>query len=248
MASSNFFNLKSDKTDLKKGFVHFKDPGDKAIEGPFPAQALPDIITGGLVLWLDASTYVSGDWNSLVGNITASLYNTGQTITKQPNNGGVIQSTGLYSDDGFFIDVDYSTISYTIMIATKYMPGGVGGTDLQGRVLTGINNNWLLGNWFGHVNQYYASGWVYGPDEKDNVDWNIYTGTRSQSNIFSIYNGKTMLASNSDGFTGPNRLGIFHYGEPSYAQCGFLLVYDRLLSDLEIEQNYNVYKSRYGLN
>jgi len=247
MSSSNFFNPKSNQNNLKKGFVRFNDPGDKAITGPFPAP-LPEIVQSGLVLWLDGSRYSNSDWESLVGTGIAILSNDDGTITRELNNGGVVQSTGLSIQDGLLVDINYYKSAYTVMTATKYMPGGVYG--YQGRVVSAYYNNWLLGNWDGNINQYYAEGWVYNPSSPDNTDWNIYTGTRNGSNLYNFYNGITLIESNYNGSQGPNGLGIFKHeyeGEVSYAQCGFVLVYDRALSDAEIAQNYNGYKSRYGL-
>lgn len=256
MSSSNFFNPKSNQTNLKKGYVHFNDPGDKPILGPFPSPSpspipptpIPDIVMDGLVLWLDASTYSSGNWASLVGTDVAVLSNDFGTITKETNNGGVIQSTGLSEEDGFSVNQFYSGDS-TIMTATKYMPGGVNG--YQGRIISATNNNWLLGNYQGSINQYYAEGWVSNPYSPDNTDWNIYTGTKNGYNLYNLYNGITLIDSNYNGTQGPNGLGIFKHlysNEVSYGQCGFVLVYNRELSGSEILQNYEGYKSRYGLS
>jgi hypothetical protein len=252
MASSNFFNPKSNQNNLKKGFVKFNDPGDKPILGPFPSPTpspslYPNIVMNGLVLWLDGSFYTSGDWISLVGTDIAVLTNDGGTVTKESNNGGVVQSTGL-SEDGFLVDKNY-TGDYTVMTATKYMPGGVNG--YQGRIVSAYYNNWLLGNWDGNINQYYAQGWISNPDAKDNIDWNIYTGTRNGANYYTFYNGITLVDANFNGSQGPNGLGIFQHAyqdEVCYGQCGFVLVYDRVLTSTEITQNYNAYKSRYGLS
>lgn len=247
MSSSNFFNPKSNQPHLKKGFVHFIDPGDKANTGPFP-PALPEIVQSGLVLWLDGSRYSNGNWESLVGTDVAVLSNDYGTITAESNNYGVVQSNGLSDQDGFLVEKYYSGSS-TVMTATRYMPGGVDG--YQGRVISAYYNNWLLGNWNGNINQYYAEGWIYNPGEPDNTDWNIYTGTRNNSNVYNFYNGSNLIASNSNGLQGPNGLGIFKHefsNEVSYAQCGFVLVYDRELSADEIAQNYEAYKSRYGLS
>ena len=130
------------------------------------------------------------------------------------------------------------------MTATRYLSGGP-----HGRIISAAGNNWLLGNWDGAVNQYYAEGWVNGPYGYSNNNWNIHTGTRNGNN-YKIYNGVNLIASNIGGGKGPYNLGIFYHlypNEVTNGQCGFVIMYDRELSESEIATNYNVLKDRFGL-
>jgi hypothetical protein len=205
------------------------------------------IVTDGLVMNLDASTWSgTGDWYSSVGSYVG-VYNPGTVgaITKQSNNGGVIQSEGTEAGAGFVTNSNFASGDYTIMTATIYLPGSP-----PGRIVSATGNNWLLGNWNGNIDQYYAEGWISNPPAVGNTSWNIYTGTRNGANFYSFYNGSTLIDSNFNGNSGPANLSIFNSqypGETSYSQCGFILVYDRVLSPEEITINYNAYAARFGL-
>jgi len=207
----------------------------------------PPIITDGLVMNLDASTWNgAGDWYSSVGGYVGTyIPGSGGTITKQSNNGGVVQSEGTEAGAGFVITSNFAGGDYTVMTATIYLPG-----TAPGRIVSATGNNWLLGNWNGNFNQYYAEGWISNPAAPGNTSWNIYTGTRNGANFYTFYNGTTLVDSNYNGSQGPVDLSIFtsqYPGETSYSQCGFLLVYNRVLSPEEVTTNYNAYAARFGL-
>jgi hypothetical protein len=206
-----------------------------------------ELITDGLVFYFDASDWSGiGDWYSRVGNYTGSLTNTNNTITKELNNGGVIQSTGEIAYNGFqILNSNFANGDYTVMTSTKYLEGGP-----AGRIVSATGNNWLLGNWVGQTNIYYAEGWV-NQNGNYNTNWNIYTGTRSATTgICTEYNGLNLLAENIGGSAGPINLGVFNHmyaNETSYGQCGFVLLYNCVLTQEEIATNYNVLKGRFGL-
>jgi len=205
-----------------------------------------ELITDGLVFYFDASDWSGiGDWYSRVGNYTGSLTNTNNTITKELNNGGVIQSTGEIAYNGFqILNSNFANGDYTVITSTKYLEGGP-----AERIVSATGNNWLLGNWGGSINQYYAGGWVNGPYGYSNNNWNIHAGTRNGNN-YKLYNAANLIVSNIGGHYGPINLGVFNhqYGnETSYGQCGFVLLYNRELTQEEIATNYNVLKGRFGL-
>ena len=91
-----------------------------------------------------------------------------------------------------------------------------------GRIVSATGNNWLLGNWNGNFNQYYAEGWVSHPDATGNTSWNIYTGTRNGANFYSFYNGSTLVDSNYNGSEGPIDLSIFTSQYSIYIASGLL--------------------------
>ena len=122
----------------------------------------------------------------------------------------------------------------------------------RGRIINGLNNNWLMGHWASTTENYYAEGWVSAVSSgTSDTNWRIMTSTsNTTSPSYSLYVNGTLSVSNTNGTAGPNGLRIGAYGgggEFSMGQCGFVLAYNRILSAAEILQNYNATKSRFGL-
>ena len=206
----------------------------------------PSIVTSGLVLCLDAANprSYSGTgttWTDLSGN---------------GNNGTLVNSPtfsqGVFTFDGAtnYINVsgvNFATGTSTIMGVARY----TGAT--RGRIINGLNNNWLMGHWGNTTENYYAEGWVSAVSSGTNdTNWRIMTATsNTTSPSYSLYVNGTLSASNTNGTAGPNGLRIgalgISSGEFSTGQCGFVLAYNRILSAAEILQNYNATKSRFGL-
>ena len=122
----------------------------------------------------------------------------------------------------------------------------------QLRVLTGISNNWLLGYWNGCSSQYYAEGWVAGAGgPAAETTWSMYTGTGNVStDQWTLWKNNTKVVTNSNGGSqGPNGLCINTGGyiERSACEVSLILVYNRVLTDTEITQNFNAVRGRYAL-
>ena len=211
----------------------------------------PSIVRDGLVLLLDAANVKSypgtgTTWYDLSGN-----GNNGVITGSVPYStlfGGVLNTPGT---TGNYINITLNLVSvnHTVMIASKYA-----NSSQNGRILSGLSNNWLLGH-HGSGNtrgDYYAQGWVYGPSTTGGDVWGIYTGTGNIStDTWELYDNAVLKASSSAGSQGPNSLTIGRHGgsdgEYSNAYVGFLMCYNRVLSANEIQQNYNAMKGRYGL-
>ncbi len=204
------------------------------------------IVTDGLITYLDPKTYVYGS-NTLVD---ISGYGNNGTLVNgafhRNTNGGVIVLDG--SDD--YIDVpgpNMSASNYTVMGAARYITVG-------GRTFSGRSNNWLMGHWSLTTENHYAEGWVSnvqnGPQDHQ---WRIYatTGNISADSYASYVNGVLVAGPNANGSQGPNGLSIGRYGpggsEYSNSEIGFLLIYNRVLSNAEILQNYFAFRQRYGI-
>ena len=206
----------------------------------------PAIVTSGLVLCLDAANPKSYSgtgttWTDLSGN----GYN--GTLVNSPT-----FSQGVFTFNGStnYINVsgvNFATGTSTIMGAARY----TGAT--RGRIINGLNNNWLMGHWANTTQNYYAEGWVSAVSSGTNdTNWRIMTATsNTTSPSYSLYVNGTLSVSNTNGTAGPNGLCIGAYaggvGEFSTGQCGFVLAYNRILTAAEILQNYNATKSRFGL-
>jgi hypothetical protein len=209
-----------------------------------------DVITNGLVMHLDADSPESYPgsgtrWYDLSNNNNNGTLNGGTTYTT--NGGyGVIQLNGTSSTVSVS-SLNLSSSNFTIIGATRYTSTG------GGRILSGLNNNWLLGHWQNSVANYFSEGWVSsaGAGGTD-TSWRIYTGTGNISaDVYSMYINGTLNVSNNGGSAGPNGLSIGSYApagiEFSNAQVGFVLAYNRVLLQSEITRIYDAFKFRIGL-
>jgi hypothetical protein len=212
----------------------------------------PSIVTNGLVMCLDAGftpSYpgvgttiydISGNGNH------GTLYN---GVGYSTNSGGVLTFDG--SDDYVLSSTpNLTSTNYTVMGAARYS-GGV-----RGRMITNAaTNNWLMGQWNNSTENYYADGWVSNVQAGANdTNWRIYSALGNVSgDSYSLYVNNSLSAGpNSNGSAGPNGISIGRWiggggGEQSIGEFSFLLAYNRILTTAEMTQNYNAYKSRFGL-
>jgi hypothetical protein len=209
-----------------------------------------DIITNGLVMYLDADSPESypgsgTNWYDLSNNNNNGVLNGGTTYTT--NGGyGVIQLNG----SGCYVGVsslNLSSSNFTIIGGTRYTSTG------GGRILSGWYNNWLLGHWSNSVANFYSVGWVTGAGVGGtDTNWRIYAGTGNlTSGVYSFYINGSVNTSGGGGSAGPNGLSIGMYGpgtsEWSNGQVSFVLAYNRVLSAAEITRTYDAFKYRIGL-
>jgi hypothetical protein len=207
-------------------------------------------VTDGLVLYMDStepdsypgtgtSWFNLVDGQPYVGTLGNSVtYTGGYLQTSTANPGGEIRITTS----------SFTTGPYTIMSATRYTD-----TVSNGRMLAGATNNWLSGQWSNTTENYFAENWVFGVGGGPNdTNWRIYTATGDQaSDSWSYFiNGVNVVSGSTDGVSGPNGLnaGMGEAGgERSDGQIAFVMVYNKILSQAEVTQNYNVLKSKVGL-
>jgi hypothetical protein len=205
----------------------------------------PNVIVDGLICLLDAANIKSypgsgNTWTDLSGNgnnatLTNPTYN---STTKAIFFSTVPLGTMSLSS------INLSSTNNTVMYLSRQT------STSNYRVLTGISNNWLLGYWNGYSSQYYAEGWVYNPQETSNTSWKMYTGTGNIStDKWSLWKNETKLVENSNGAQGPNGLCINtgYTVEVSPCEVSLILVYNRVLTDAEILQNFNALRGRYFL-
>ena len=212
-------------------------------------QHSPQVIMDGLICLLDSANIKSYPGS---GNTWTDLSGKGNNATlSNPIYNSTTKAIGL-SHTGSVGTMSISTInlsstSNTVMYLSKQTTSGA-----QLRVLTGISNNWLLGYWNGYSSQYYAEGWVAGAGgAAAETTWSMYTGTGNVStDQWTLWKNNTKVVTNSNGGSqGPNGLCINTGGnmERSACEVSLILVYNRVLTDAEITQNFNAVRGRYAL-
>lgn len=211
----------------------------------------PQIVRDGLVMYLDAANVKSypgtgTTWFDVSGNGNNGII-TG-SVPYSTLFAGVLNTPGTTGNYINISSINLTSVNHTVMIASRYV-----NSSQNGRVLSGLSNNWLLGH-HGSGNtrgDYYANGWVYNPSTTGGDVWGIYTGTGNIStDTWELYDNADLKASNTAGSQGPNGLTIGRYGgnsEYSNAYVGFVMCYNRVLTATEIQQNFNALRGRYSV-
>ena len=208
----------------------------------------PRIVRDGLVLALDAADKNSypgsgTTWYDLSGNGNhATLYN-GPTFST--SNIGCFTFDG--SNDYADISLNLRTSNNTIMVIGRYV-------SLTGRILGGISNNYLCGTWNTYTSQFFGEGWISGPYGSQDTNWHIYHGSTNNGGSGTpsgtkFYNNSTELVVGSGGY-GPNGIRIGSdgvYNEYANCQVAYVAAYNKCLSKEEVLQNYNAFKTRFGV-
>lgn len=209
----------------------------------------PKIVTDGLVLYWDMAEpdCYPGTGTTiydLCRNYDGTLFN---SPTFSRANGGILTFNGS-SSYVTGTTANFSTTNCTVMGAAKY-----NGTT-NGRMINGASNNWLMGHWSNSVGNFYAEGWVtgVGAGGTDN-NWRIYTTLNNySSDSWSFYvNGAPNVLASTGGSQGPNGIAIARYNpgasEYSDGSFSFVMIYNRLLNNSEILQNYNALRGRFNI-
>ena len=215
----------------------------------------PDIVQDGLVAVFDAGSTRSYPgtgtvWYNLIGTVNGTLSASSIGTT----------TAGTMTFDGIddIITVPIATLAssnYTIIGVTQRTSNGQ-----AGRIISGRYNNWLLGQWSTYMRQYYATGWVTGAgaspvtNTTDDLNTHIWCGTGDISgNAYRFRDDNVeYTTTTTSGTAGPSGFILGAYGPGGPAEYGtgtitLLLVYNRVLTDAEIDQNFNAQKNRFGV-
>jgi hypothetical protein len=182
----------------------------------------------------------SSTWTDISGN-----GNSATLVASPAYNDGVMNFNG--TTQYAYNNMNLSTGTSTIIAGARYS----GAT--RNRVIGSITGNYLLGYYSNGSNYYYANGWVLlnAPVASDLL-WRIYAGTADvTADVYSLYNGTTLLASNNGGTGGVNGLqiggGYNTTTELSTCEVSFVLAYNRVLTAGEVSQVFNAYRGRFGI-
>ncbi len=206
----------------------------------------PNIVQDGLVAIFDAGSERSypgsgSTWYNLIGTVNGTLSATSIGTTTA----GAMTFDGV--DDSIDIPLaSLASTNFTVIGVTQRTNAAAG------RLISAKTNNWLLGQWSSYMRQYYAEGWVTGNDANtDDLQTHIWCGTGDISaDIYKFRDDNVEYTTNTTaGSQGPNgfSLGRFATGNNEYATgtITVLLVYNRVLTDAEINQNFNAQKNRF---
>ena len=209
------------------------------------------IVRDGLLMFVDAGNINSYSgtgttWFDLSGNGNHMTLINGVSFSRSSS--GVMQLDGT-NDYIELPSFNISTTNHTIIGASRYAGAGP-----RGRIFSSHSNNWLMGHWNGSMKTYHPGNWVASPGISGTTEWLMHAVVENYSaDLWTYYCNGVQIASNSSGSEGPNGLsfGNWRQGgvavELSIAEIGFFMVYNRLLSIEEINQNLNAFKGRYGL-
>jgi len=213
----------------------------------------PDIVQDGLVAVFDAGSTRSYPgtgtvWYNLIGTVNGTLSDTSIGTT----------TAGVMTFDGVDTTI---TIPLASLSSTDFTVIGVTQRTnaAAGRLIAGRLNNWLLGQWYVYMRQYFSQGWVTGfgaspsTSTTDDLQTHIWCGTGDISaDTYKFRDDNVEYTTNTTGGQqGPNGfvLGKYYGNETEYGTgtITLLLVYNRVLTDAEIDQNFNAQKNRFGV-
>jgi hypothetical protein len=229
------------------------------------AFAGPEVVEDGLVLCLDAGnpkSYPGSGTN--VSDLSGSGYDFTMTngATTNATNGGVFSFDG--SDDYLNTTSIPSTFwnsgSWTVSLWAYFnnvdKNNGSSGNDngMIGHGTSSTNNGLHLGErirriYFGFYSNDLQSDQVLNSNIWYNIVWRFAFGTK-QKRIF--LNGVQLASGGTVGYSGntaDTRIGNYTY-TPNVDMDGFLsniMFYNKVLTDDEIQQNFNATRSRFGI-
>jgi hypothetical protein len=209
------------------------------------------IVRDGLLMFVDAGNINSYSgtgttWYDLSGNRNDMTLINGVGFSRAAS--GVMQLDGT-NDYIELPSFNISTTNHTIIGASRYAGAGP-----RGRIFSAHSNNWLMGHWNGSMKTYHPGNWVASPGISGTTEWLIHAVLENySSDLWTYYCNGVQIASNNSGAEGPNGLSFGNWrqggvaAELAIAEIGFFMVYNRLLTIEEINQNLNALKGRFGL-
>jgi hypothetical protein len=230
---------------------------------PLFGSPIPPIITDGLMMYVDGSVSSSSqdpNWLDLSGRNNDGLLINGPTF--EPADGGVIRMDGVNDRVDFVNNPDFHFVNeFTYQFAFKSSLLS-SFKALMNHRRSGVGNGVVIGVW--------TDGTFLYRDVANNSrtirnvgrttlsvsldTWYIITLVLYPSRVLRLYRDLTFqqLATNMQGTFNdqnePLRLGFHSQGGQNFqGDMAFAMVYNRGLSQLEIEHNYNTLKTRLGI-
>ena len=213
------------------------------------------IVTNGLVFYVDATNLASYPGSGTAIYNLATINTTGSMFNGTTWEGNYWQFDGVNDFCQWPIgagasSLDFGTGTATYMGTARYIT-----TTTNGRTFAAGDNgtaeyvNWLLGHWLNSTENYYANGTVYGiPGGPNDTLWRVYTGTQNTvADSWGLWVNGKLIVQNTGGATGCKGINWCRYTpgtEHSDAQIANYLIYNRVLTTEEINQNYIALKDK----
>jgi len=206
----------------------------------------PNMVTDGLVLYLDAAntkSYVSGSttWTDIAAGNNGTLVN-GPTYSSA--NGGSIVFDGV-DDYASIPDINFTTSTIDIWVYINAY--GAGGTVFIYQSSNGFEI-WSDRAGLIRYNKNSGTNLTSGPGFTLN-SWNNIVAT-SDGSVNRLYLNNANIGSTNGGIfdntSGDIRISSYG-GYLINGRCSVLKMYNRALTTSEITQNYNATKTRFGL-
>ena len=236
--------------DQQKSLLKYSNNGNWKIlnqydvASPFPL----DVPLNGLVQFLDVSQPASypgsgNTWFDLTPN--NHDIDLGSDVSFVNQFGGVLNFAETPNGYGRNNTMNLSSSDNSVVTWVRKNSNGN-----NGRTVTALNNNWLLGHHDTSYGDYYAEGWVnnIASPQSDTV-WRMFTGTGNIANdVWQLYINDQLITSNSAGSQGPNGWNLnSQYSQYSDCQIANIIVYNRVLSAQEVAQIYQAYRTKFGV-
>jgi fibronectin-binding autotransporter adhesin len=200
--------------------------------------SLPAGSAGNLIVQLDATNLASNGGSVSTWTNLATVGSVGNFVGNFPGVASYNPSSATYNG---LPAVQFSngpglinTTNFGNNVTVIFV-GALEGTQNR-RLVSGLNNNWLLGYWGGYQDVAYFNAWLTPQTITSTTAPHIYEGTIDAGGIGVAYSNGTVLGS-LGGVQGPNGLGLgnggLYPGEWSNGSIGELLVYNSVLSSAD---------------
>ena len=239
----------------------FHDPGAiavDALDGVVPVVETSSIIPDGLLLHLDATTFlathqdgetITGQWPDISGQGNHADNIAGDPVFVQTGTHGQ-PAVNFDGDDLIWTTTDFESLlpNYTIFGVARYTGG-----DSE-RIFSTRGRNWLFAFHTGNTGRFYAEGWVSTPTGGD-TNWHHHTVTANTRDQATLWRNNTILVQDHGGMNNTNyRPRVLQLGgydaatQVSECEVSELLVYNRVLSMFEISLTQSHLDNKYNLN
>ena len=217
----------------------------------------PKVTKDGLVLYLDAANPKSypgtgTSWFDLSGNEKHGTINNGPIFSS--DNGGCIIFDATNDNVSVSNPLNQSNLTqiWTVMawVNVSVNTGGLA------YLVNGLNNG-LSVSWFDIAPLLYLNGgandyYTYGSGNIEGTGWNHLAYRFRNSDGYrtiwknGVLNGNALGPNNTSTPSGQGN--IFYIGDAMGGRLASIQIYNRLLSDFEVIQNYNATKSRFNIS
>jgi hypothetical protein len=136
-----------------------------------------------------------------------------------------------------FNNPTFTSGNFTLFHVARYTGGS------RGRIINGINNDWISGHWNSQAGVVHDYGWMTSTTGLTNVDNWVLSAQRSGDYRANGVN-RTLTAAHTD--TMPE-IGVNTHGERSSYQVAEVIIFNRRLSDTETAQVEDYLGGQYGL-